>query len=130
MSVKFTSNAPQFPEEVSKTIRKALETIGGQAENYAKINLTRNKSVQTGTLRGSVTHKPADDTTMAVGTNVEYAPYVELGHHQQPGRYVPKLGKRLKKSWVAPKPYLRPAVENHIEEYTRIIKKELSDIGK
>lgn len=31
---------------------------------------------------------------------VEYASYVEFGHRQQPGRYVPALGKRLKKAWV------------------------------
>lgn len=26
--------------------------------------------------------------------------YVEYGHRQTPGRYVPALGKRLKKGWV------------------------------
>ncbi|MBQ8299885.1 MAG: HK97 gp10 family phage protein [Clostridia bacterium] len=31
---------------------------------------------------------------------VDYASYVEYGHRQEPGRYVPVLGKRLKKSWV------------------------------
>lgn len=31
---------------------------------------------------------------------VEYAPYVEYGHRQSPGRYVPAIGKSLKRSWV------------------------------
>ena len=31
---------------------------------------------------------------------VSYASYVEYGHRQTPGRYVPAIGKRLKKSWV------------------------------
>lgn len=31
---------------------------------------------------------------------VEYASYVEFGHRQEPGRYVPAIGKRLKKGWV------------------------------
>ncbi len=31
---------------------------------------------------------------------VEYASYVEFGHRQQPGRYVPALGKQLKQGWV------------------------------
>lgn len=31
---------------------------------------------------------------------VEYASYVEFGHRQEPGRYVPAIGKRLKASWV------------------------------
>lgn len=29
-----------------------------------------------------------------------YARYVEYGHRQTPGRFVPAIGKRLKKSWV------------------------------
>jgi hypothetical protein len=31
---------------------------------------------------------------------VKYASYVEFGHRQTPGRYVPALGKRLKEGWV------------------------------
>lgn len=31
---------------------------------------------------------------------VNYGLYVEYGHRQQPGRYVPALGKRLKAGWV------------------------------
>lgn len=31
---------------------------------------------------------------------VKYASYVEYGHRQKPGRYVPALGKRLKSGWV------------------------------
>lgn len=37
---------------------------------------------------------------ISVRNPVSYAPYVEYGHRQQPGRFVPALGKRLKKSWV------------------------------
>ena len=31
---------------------------------------------------------------------VPYASYVEYGHRQTPGRYVPAIGKRLTASWV------------------------------
>ena len=31
---------------------------------------------------------------------VEYASYVEYGHRQTPGRFVPAIGKKLKKGWV------------------------------
>ncbi len=34
---------------------------------------------------------------------VEYASYVEYGHRQTPGRYVPALGKQLKQGWVSGK---------------------------
>ena len=30
---------------------------------------------------------------------VKYASYVEFGHRQKPGRYVPQIGKRLKRGW-------------------------------
>ncbi len=36
----------------------------------------------------------------SVRNPVTYAPYVEYGHRQTPGQYVPAIGKRLKKSWV------------------------------
>lgn len=31
---------------------------------------------------------------------VHYASYVEYGHRQEPGRFVPAIGKRLKQGWV------------------------------
>ena len=80
--------------------------------------------VDTGAMRDGITHAYNDDghqVTLIVGTNVYYAPYVELGHHQQPGRFVPKLGKRLVRSWVPGKPFLRPAFEDHLDEIEQII---------
>lgn len=38
--------------------------------------------------------------TIEVINAVEYASYVEYGHRQEPGRYVPALGKRLKNGWA------------------------------
>lgn len=35
-----------------------------------------------------------------VFNDAEYASYVEYGHRQQSGRYVPALGKKLKAGWV------------------------------
>lgn len=37
---------------------------------------------------------------ITVINNLDYASYVEYGHRQTPGRYVPALGKSLKVSWV------------------------------
>lgn len=47
---------------------------------------------------------------ITVYNNKEYAVYVEYGHRQQPGRYVPALGKRLVKSWVEGKYMLTKSV--------------------
>ncbi len=38
--------------------------------------------------------------TAVISNPLEYASYVENGHRQTPGRYVPALGRRLKRSWV------------------------------
>ena len=49
----------------------------------------------------SLTVKKSGKTyTITVENNVEYAPYVEYGHRQTPGRYVPAIGKRLKEGYV------------------------------
>ena len=61
-----------------QAVNRALEIIGGMAETYAK-GLT---PVDTGALRNSITHKVEmgeEQSKVIVGTNVEYAPYVELG---------------------------------------------------
>lgn len=125
MSIKFTSHKKEVLAELQLKVRRALEICGGEAERYTKENLTRNRSVRTDVLRGSITHQKVDDHTVAIGTEVKYAPYVELGHHQQPGRYVPAIGKRLVRSWVPAKPYLRPAIEGHRDQYQKIIETEL-----
>lgn len=41
----------------------------------------------------------------------EYASYVEFGHRQTPGRYVPALGKQLKKSWVPGKLMMTKSIQ-------------------
>lgn len=38
--------------------------------------------------------------TATIFNPMEYASYVENGHRQQPGRFVPALGKTLKAGWV------------------------------
>ena len=128
MSIKYTSHKAACEAAVDAAIARALEICGGTAERYTKENLVKNKSVQSGTLLGSISHQPMDKYTMAVGTDVKYGVWVELGHNQQPGRYVPAIKKRLVAAYVKGKPYLRPAVEDHRKEYERIIKTELSEV--
>jgi len=44
--------------------------------------------------------KSGNRYTIQVVNPVKYASYVEFGHRQTPGRYVPALGKSLKEGWV------------------------------
>lgn len=46
---------------------------------------------------------------------VHYASYVEYGHRQTPGRFVPALGKRLKKSFVEGQ-YMLKISENELRD--------------
>ena len=49
----------------------------------------------------SMTVKKSGKTyTITVADDVPYASYVEYGHRQTPGRYVPAIGKRLKEGYV------------------------------
>ncbi len=44
--------------------------------------------------------REGDVYTVEIINSMHYASYWEFGHRQEPGRYVPAIGKRLKKSWV------------------------------
>lgn len=83
----------------------ALEAVGLQAEGYAK----RLCPVDTGLLRNSITHT-SDEDTAYIGTNVEYAAYVEYGT-----------------SKTAAQPYLKPAVNDHAQEYQKIFEHYLKN---
>lgn len=103
MDVKFTSHADEAISEAEMAIRRALERIGQRGEKIAKVYCP----VDTGRLRNSISHS-SDDSRAVIGTNVEYAPYVELG-----------TSKRT------PHAFLRPAVALHVDEYRRIVEAEL-----
>ena len=116
---------------------KILETIGLKAEKYAKalcpvgtVESTGKKGYRGGTLRNSITHSVSEDT-VSIGSNVEYAPYVELGtgpNFTPPPEWesfdTPK-GSGVGHGYVKPRPYLRPAIEEHRAEYEQIMKSEL-----
>lgn len=117
--VSFESHLDEILQNLDQDkIPRILETIGLVAEGYAK----RLCPVDTGNLRNSITHaSDMSDQSAIIGTNVEYGKYVELGHRQDPGRYVPALGKALVADHVAPQPFLRPAVEDHKSEYKSLV---------
>lgn len=46
-----------------------------------------------------------------LGYTKDYAPHVEFGHRQEPGRYVPAIGKQLKASYVEGQYFLKRNVD-------------------
>ena len=124
MNVEIIYNRAAVLASVSAAKKRALEICGGKAETYAK----KECHVVTGRLRNSITHQQEDEDTEVIGTNVDYAPHVELGHIQQPGRYVPAIGKRLVADHVPGYPFIRPALEDHISEYEGVCSNEFKKI--
>lgn len=100
---EFKDNAGIFLNALPHQVERALEAVGLQAEGYAKLKCP----VDTGRLRNSISHS-AQGNTAYIGTNVEYARYVELGTSRQKAQ-----------------PYLKPAATEHGDEYKEIVKNEL-----
>lgn len=100
---------------------------------YKKAGKTISKTYggQGGTLRRNWTvsdvRKNGGNYEIEVSNSTEYASYVEYGHRQTPGRYVPAIGKRLKKSWVKGKFMLTISEEELRKEAPAVIKRKISD---
>ena len=61
---------------------------------------------------------------------VYYAEYVEYGHRQEPGRFVPAIGKRLKNSWV-PGKFMLTISEKELEsEIPGVLEKKINEFLK
>ena len=94
-------------EEALRALREAahqgLEECGDVAERYAK----EAAPVQTWRLRDSIGHT-VNENALTVGAGVPYADEVELGGPQR-----------------GPRPYLRPAMEGHTDEYKGIMERAL-----
>lgn len=74
MKVDYKDYSKEVLSALEKGKRNALTAIGATAETYAK----KATPVDTGRLRNSISHT-VDGEAAYIGTNVEYAPYVELG---------------------------------------------------
>lgn len=142
MKIEFVeNNKKQILEASEEAVKKALEIIGLQCENYARNNAPED----TGLLRNSITSavggKGTSITTysannpkpnrqnkgsysgtadkeeqpyVVIGSNVEYAPYQELSTSKM-------------KAANNGRGFLRPAVLDHITEYKNIIQNELQN---
>lgn len=108
MQITLTDNRNAIIRDLEDKIKDALKDAGLWVEGQAKLNTP----VDTGYLRGSITHKLAGDKQVQIGSDVEYAIYVEKGTSKQKAQ-----------------PYLTPAVENNIAEIKRIFELHLAQVG-
>lgn len=86
--------------------------------------------VKSGSLRrgwniGEI-RKDGDKYVVEIINPIEYATYVEYGHRQEPGRYVPAIGKTLKHAWVRGK-FMMKISEQEMETITpQILENKIS----
>ena len=99
MSYTYNDNTDEVLAALKRAKRRGLEAIGLASEGHAK----RITPVDTGRLRNSISHAK-DDEAAYIGTNVEYAPYVELGARGRQGVHM-----------------LQRAATEHTDEYKQIM---------
>ena len=76
-----------------------------------------NETVKTGDLRRSITTGEVElngnEYSMTVGSSLSYVRYAEEGHKQEVGKYVPAIGKKLKKEFVPGNHVIKDSVDLH-----------------
>ena len=147
MSIEIHDNSKEVSEAIKSALLKGLETCGLVAEGYAKKLAPVGTPESTGIpgyigglLRGSITHalsgkqpsistyqdnagkrrgsysgtapeeSDSNKSAVYIGTNVEYAPYVCLGTIHMNAQ-----------------PFLKPAVNDHKDEYRKILENSLKN---
>ena len=87
---------------------------------------------KTGSYTGNAPEESKGKAAVYVGTNVEYAIYQEMGTgknieggRKTSWRYQDKKGSTHTTSGIKPAHFLKNAIENHKDEYRKIIKKYL-----
>jgi len=91
---------------IQKQANDAVQWAGLNTEGLAK----RACPVDTGRLRSSIKYTKQTDSSCTCDTPVKYAPDVEWGHATRSG------------SFVAPRPFLRPAFEQAKKELLQELK--------
>ena len=107
MAVEIHDNSKEISENIKSALLRGMEKCGLTAERFAK----KLAPYDTGNLRNSITHELDDgEPAVYIGTNVEYAPYVCLGAIHMNAQ-----------------PFLKPAVNDHKDEYRKILENSLKN---
>ena len=98
----------------SKTYTYSEQYQKGSGKDGKKRKSLSKKQREATQTTETIPEIPASENAVYIGTNVSYAAPVEAGHILPNGGY------------VAPKPFLKPSLEDHIDEYKAIAKRYLS----
>lgn len=139
--INVVDHSPEVLAALETVMDKACEDAGMNAEKFAVNHIngyydSKNTAVDTGRLKRSIGHKHEKDGDIwkvYVGTNVEYAYYVEMGTGDMgtgTGRkwtyYDKTRGIFRKTSGFRPRPFIRPALEQHKRFYSELFRMYLN----
>ena len=105
MSYTTKDNTKEVLSAMEKAIERGLEAIGLTAEGHAK----KTTPVDTGRLRNSISHA-VEDKAAYIGTNTEYAIFVETGARGRKGVHM-----------------LQRAATEHADEYKRMMEDSMKN---
>lgn len=105
------NNKDKVLDALDEAVERALTAIGLQVTNYARANAP----VDTGRLKNSITFETLkNEDAVVIGSNVEYAPYQELSTSKM-------------QAANGGRGFLRPAINDHMDEYKRIVEDVLTN---
>ena len=140
-NIKVTDNTPQLLEAFEAWVERVLTIWGMKVQDYAQLLVPTGTEDSTGiegyvggALKASLTYVvSAAQKTVTIGSNLLYSIWVELGTgifaEKGDGRKTPWVwmdfnGKFHATRGMTPRPFLRPAVEDHIKELQEIAEEE------
>ena len=110
VEIKLEDRSPEVLAALKNAIERGLFAVGEEAETYAKGVITEEDRVDTGRMLNSISHREGEDFT-AIGTDVEYAIYQELGTSRG----------------IRPAKFLTRAVTENLDRYRSLIKDSLEN---
>lgn len=109
MKINFENNANVFKKEMDSKVINCLNAVGLKAVSIWQKVITAKKVVDTGRFRNSANYAvKTQDKKVVIGSNVQYAPFLEAGTSRQPAR-----------------PTLKPAIMDYREDYEKLVEQIL-----
>lgn len=102
-----------FTKALDKGIVEELDDAGIDWRDDLRVNIHKVSGELADKTNLIDAKKKGNTFTVGVSNNLEYAEDYEYGHRQEAGRFVPALGKRLKKSFVKGQCTFRKAKIKH-----------------
>jgi HK97 gp10 family phage protein len=139
MAVKVTNNAIKVTNILRKGMFEAVRDACLHVERMAKENITNNGNINKGHLRTSISTDvdfSSKQPYARVGSELEYAKYIEFGTglyaengngRKTPWGYENEKGETVFTWGSRPYPFLRPAIDDHMDEVKQIIESRIKN---